>query len=114
MLVGTFNPKRLERAMQAKSLTAADMAYEMRRLSGGRLKTTESQVYKWLRGDHVPAGRAVAIAARVTEVSSDDLFEHDDDGESRSVRVERIRQALATSGHNDLVADLEALAGTHP
>lgn len=112
MLVGTFNPKRLERAIQRKSLTAADLAYEMRKLTGGRLKTTESQVYKWLRGDHVPTGGAVAVAARVLDVPSDSLFEHDDEEEeSRSVRVERIRDALATSGYGNLVADLESLAG---
>ena len=98
--------------MQRKGLTAADLAYEMRRVSGGRLKTTESQVYKWLRGDHVPTGGTVAVAARLTGVAADSLFESDEDeGDSRAMRIERIRAALAKSGNTDLLADLEALAG---
>jgi transcriptional regulator with XRE-family HTH domain len=113
VLVGTFNPKRLERAIQAKGLTAADLAYEMRRTSGGRLKTTESQVYKWLRGDHVPTIGALAVAARATDVTTDSLFEHDEDDEekARAMRLNRIRVELARTGRTDLVADLNALAG---
>ncbi|MFL5954809.1 MAG: hypothetical protein ACJ76I_11955 [Gaiellaceae bacterium] len=70
-----FNPKRLETAIQRKGFTAADLAFEMRRTS--KLKTTESQVYKWIRGDHQPAGEAVFIAARVLEVTVESFYEAD-------------------------------------
>jgi len=80
-----FNGKRFESAMQRKGLTAADLAYEMRRVSGDRLKTTESQIYKWIRGDHQPSAEAVVVAGVVLDVTVESLYAEDMDSEEAAL-----------------------------
>lgn len=80
-----FNGRRFEKAMQAKGFTAADLAYEIRRVSGERLKTTESQIYKWIRGDHQPAAEAVVVAARILDVTVETLYAGDEDDEEAAL-----------------------------
>ena len=90
MTVGKFNPKRLERAMHAKGYTSADVAYEMRRVSGNRLKTTERQIYKWLAGDHEPSD--VVVLARVLDVTSESLYEADGEDDEEAALLRDIEQ----------------------
>lgn len=85
-MVPRFNGKRLDRAMQRKGFTAADLAYEIRRVSPDRLKTTERQVYKWIREDHQPSGEAVVAASRVLDVTVESLYQGDDDEEEALLR----------------------------
>lgn len=81
-----FNGKRFERAMQRKGLTAADLAYEIRRVSSQRLKTNERQIYKWIKGDHQPSGEAIVAASRVLDVTVESLYEPDEDEDARLLR----------------------------
>ena len=81
----TFNGRRFEAAMQRKGYTAADLAYEMRRVAGDRLKTTESQIYKWVRGDHGPSAEAVVIAAYVLETTVESFYAADVDEEEAAL-----------------------------
>jgi transcriptional regulator with XRE-family HTH domain len=105
-MVTTFNPSRFERAITRKGYTPADLAYEMRRLSAGRLKTTESQIYKWIRGDHVPSGAALAVAALALDVSVDSFFERDEaDEEEEPASVLRDLQNSPSFRH--LTAELQ-------
>ena len=84
-MASKFNGNRFSGAMARKAFTAADLAYEIRRVSGDRLKTTESQVYKWIRGDHEPSAEAIVLAALVLEVTVEALYAEDVDEEEAAL-----------------------------
>lgn len=95
-------------------MSHADLAFAVRRVSDGRLKPTEQSIRKWIRAKHVPGADAIAAIASATGRELGFFFEpdsEDDEEIDRTVRMEKIRTALASAGRDDLVADLESLAG---
>lgn len=60
------NPSRIEAAMKARKMTPDDLAYEIRRLSGGQARTTARQVVTWMRGKHEPRASVLSLIAQAT------------------------------------------------
>jgi transcriptional regulator with XRE-family HTH domain len=102
-----FNGRRFERAIHAKGLTAADVAYEIRRTSHDRLKTTERQIYKWIKGDHQPSGEAVVAAARVLDVTVESLYEADGDEEEDAALLRDLLNQLPAARRARVAAQLQ-------
>jgi transcriptional regulator with XRE-family HTH domain len=112
--VGVLNHRRIDKARLAAGLSYGDLAYEIRRISDGRFRTNESQVRKWIKGEHRPSDGVVVVIAAATKQTVEYFYGHDepdDDGEGRALRLSRIRAELIRSGRGDLVDDLNALAG---
>jgi len=47
-------------------MTQGDLAYRLRELSGGRVKTTQSQISNWERGVAAPSSIALPFIAEAT------------------------------------------------
>lgn len=107
----TFNPRRIDRARLAANMSNADLAYAIRRVTDDRLKPSEQSIRRWTQGKHAPREGVVAAIAAATGQEIAFFYQADDDEEdSRAMKLHRLRCALAAGGHDDLVADLEALA----
>lgn len=75
-----LNPGRIAQAMKSRSMTADDLAFEVRRLSDGRIRANAGQISKWIKGMHVPKANVLGLIAQATGKSMDFFYGTDDDG----------------------------------
>lgn len=82
-----FNPKRIESARLRADMSHADLAYEVRRVTSGRLKPTEQSIRRWIGGRHVPREGVIAAIAVATGQSIEFFYElnPDDDDEDEAL-----------------------------
>jgi hypothetical protein len=87
-VIGVLNPKRIERARLNANLSHDDLAYEIRRLSDGRLKPNGGLVRKWIKGQHKPSDGVIVVIASATGQDISYFYETDseDDGEAALLR----------------------------
>ena len=74
-----LKPARITEAMRARKMTPEDLAYEIRRLSNGRVRATATQVLRWARGQHEPRASVIGLIAAATAKPLD--FFYGSDGE---------------------------------
>jgi transcriptional regulator with XRE-family HTH domain len=111
-MVRQINPRQILRARLGANMSQGDLAHEIRDLTGR--KTSERSVRNWETGANVPHGDVIPAIAQATTVDISFLYEDEEaptDEDSRAMRLARIRIALETTGREDLLADLESLAG---
>ena len=75
----------------------------------------EQQIVRWERGKNVPNAAALGVLAAALDVAIDDFFEPadgsaDDEDEEDDAALRRVASELVRLGHDDLAADLIALA----
>jgi transcriptional regulator with XRE-family HTH domain len=108
-----LNPGRIEKARLAANMSRNDLAFAVRRATGGRLKPTDQAIKRWANGTHTPREGAIAAIAIATGKDISYFYEQDagdDDEEAdllrdleqlpadlrlRIVRALRRRSALA-------------------
>ncbi len=81
MLAMGINPERIESAMKARKMTPDDLAFEIRRLSGGVSRTTGRQVHAWMRGRHEPRASVMQLIAQATGQTLDYFYGTDGEPE---------------------------------
>jgi hypothetical protein len=84
----TLRGARIEAAMKARKMTPDDLAYEIRRLSGGAIRTTTRSVLNWIQGVNVPRGDVIPLIAQATRQPIDFFYGNDDDTEGSAADEE--------------------------
>lgn len=82
MMTAVFNPARIGDAIRARKMSTDDLAYEIRRLSGGQVRANSSQVLKWIQGKHQPRASVVGLIAEATRTPVDFFYSTDDPDEA--------------------------------
>lgn len=87
-VIGVLNPQRLEQARLSANFSHSDLAFEIRRISGGAHKPNEGLVRKWIKGQHKPSDGVVVAIAAATGQEISFFYEADeaDDGEVELLR----------------------------
>ncbi len=75
--VRTVNPARIYQA-RLKVGTQDDLAYKIRQLSDGEVKTTAGRISRWENGTNAPHAEAVPLIAEAAGVSIDYLYGTDE------------------------------------
>lgn len=74
-----LNPNRIAEAMRTRKMTPDDLAYEIRRLSQGTVRTTARNVQDWVRGKHEPRASVLPLIAIATGKTLDYFFANGED-----------------------------------
>jgi transcriptional regulator with XRE-family HTH domain len=103
MIKTSINGVRVYKLRLEKGWSQDDLAFEMRRVSGGALKTNAQQISRIETGKTTdPRGKVVAVLAAALGVSRDELYASDEDEEPRAVVLRRAAEAARASG--DLIS----------
>ena len=88
-------------------MSHADLAFEIRRVSDGRLKPTEKSIRSWIKGEHTPREGVVAAIAAATGQTIAFFYEPDSDDEEEESRLLRDLEQLPADLRARLIARLE-------
>jgi len=93
----SFNPQRLTEARLSADMSRGDLAFAIRRISGGQLKATERGIRGWEKGENAPRGETVNVIAEATDRESSFFYTEssDEDEEAALPEVAELLEALS-------------------
>jgi len=83
------NPKQISRARLAANMSRADLAFAVRRVTDGQIKSTERGVRGWEKGEYRPSDGVIPAVAAATGQSIEFFYEldaDDDEGDPELLR----------------------------
>lgn len=101
----SFSRKQLTQARLAASMTQDDLAFALRRVTRGDLKTNAQAISKWERGKHTPTSEAVAAIAAATGQEIGFFYEDNGNGEDDEEEAEPMLPASAVKALSRMSLD---------
>jgi transcriptional regulator with XRE-family HTH domain len=106
------NPNRIRQARLAANMSRADLAFRIREVSGGKIRTAERSVAGWERGEYKPSDGVIPAIAAATDHEISFFYEQDESDDDEEADLLRDLEQLPADLRLRIVRALRARSAT--